>query len=564
VGDHLWFSSNPAISKNVTSVEMLSRSRRDLIYNLMAPVLIILTPFVSFTTYNRYSYAAPEFWICVAGLVALALLFGLAGTIAGWPARVVLTAGLLVLFVDVEFNSFERSKLRVIGVFLLTLLLCWAIKRHLSLILTAVFATMLAATVVFGEAQDELSPSLPAATLNDPKPQWHPVPTFVHLVLDEYIGIEGIPADVPNGKKMRAFLRDFFDKYGFRLFGRAYSRYASTYNAIPNIVNFSSEPIDAALVSDGEPYVLLKNTYFERMHQSDYRIHVYQSDYIDVCKEATQYVSRCYTTPITGIKAIELLKVSLFEKVTLIYRIYARRSILQVAIGRYYNGIRDVARSFGLFLPRWWLKDARLGPLPSMRLFDRVTVDVSEASPGDMFFVYLPIPHFPYVYDDRCDLYPMANWEWPVNPPSTIPNDRRSRARRYGRYLEQMTCLHRRIDTMFKAWQKAGIFDRLVIVMHGDHGSKIVEHRANADNEQKLSRADYVDTFSTLFAVKEPGVPAGYDRRIVAAQELLEEVVARQTGDHHSHIETIPYVFLSAGRGKPMLRQPLPAFGGQS
>jgi hypothetical protein len=114
---------------------------------------------------------------------------------------------------------------------------------------------------------------------------------------------------------------------------------------------------------------------------------------------------------------------------------------------------------------------------------------------------------------------------------------------------------------MFQAWQKAGIFDRLVIVMHGDHGSKIVEHRARAGNEQKLSRADYVDTFSTLFAVKEPGVPAGYNRRILAAQELLEEVVARQTGHHHTYTETIPYVLLSAARGKPMLRQPLPAFG---
>ena len=42
---------------------------------------------------------------------------------------------------------------------------------------------------------------------------------------------------------------------------------------------------------------------------------------------------------------------------------------------------------------------------------------------------------------------------------------------------------------MFKAWQKAGIFDRLVIVMHGDHGSKIDEHRA-AYREYLLRRLD--------------------------------------------------------------------------
>jgi hypothetical protein len=48
---------------------------------------------------------------------------------------------------------------------------------------------------------------------------------------------------------------------------------------------------------------------------------------------------------------------------------------------------------------------------------------------------------------------------------------------------------------------------------------------------------------------------------MLAAQELLEEVVARHTGHHHTYTETIPYVLLSAARGKPMLRQPLPDFG---
>jgi hypothetical protein len=540
---------------------MPSKSYRDLIYDLLAPALLLLTPFVSFTTYNRYSYPAPEFWACVAGLVAVGLLFGLVGRIGRWPTRVVLTAGLLVLFVDLQLNWFDGSKLRVIGAFLLALLLCWAIRTHLSRILTVVFATMLAVTVAFGEAQDALLPSLPAATADHPKPAAHAGPTFVHLVLDEHIGIEGIPADVPSAREMAAFLRAFFEKHGFRVFGRAYSRYASTYNAMPNILNFSSESVDGALISGGNPYVLSKNEYFRLMHQMGYKIHVYQSDYIDFCESARQFILRCSTNPVTGIKPIESLAETWFDKAGLIYRIYARRSLLQITIGRYYNNIREAARSSGLLLPEWWLHETRLGPLPAMPLFDRVTVDVAKSSPGDMFFVYLLMPHFPYVYDAGCKLYPSANWEGPADPQSTIPNDKRSRTRRYGRYFEQMRCLHRRLDTMFQAWQKAGIFDRLVIVMHGDHGPKIVEHRARADNEHELSRADYVDTFSTLFAVKEPGIPAGYDRRIVAAQELLAEVVARQSGARRTDTATVPYVLLATARGKPMLRQPLPAFG---
>jgi hypothetical protein len=544
---------------------MSSRSGHDLLYHLLAPALLILTPFINLITYNRYSYAAPEIWICLAGLAAVGLLFGLAGMVGGWPTRAVLTAGLLVLFVDVQFDWFNPSnawpEFRVIGVFLLALLLAWAMRKHLSRIVTAVFATMLVVTVVLSEVQDVVFPVPPAAAVNDPKPQSRPVPIFVHLILDEYIGIEGIPAGVPHGKQMRTFLRDFFEKYGFRLFGRAYSRYASTYNSLPNIVNFSSESVDGALTSGTRPYVLTKNEYFENLYQAGYRIHVYQSDYMDFCGAVIEYIAQCNNNSITGIKAIEGLNVTLAEKVDLIYHIYARLSTLQRVIGEHYKRVREGLRSSGWILPEWWFKDARLGPVPSMPLFDRITADVARSSPGDMFFVYFGVPHFPYVYDNMCNVYPSANWERPVNQDSPKLNDRQSRARRYGRYLEQVGCLHRKLDAMFQAWQKAGIFDRLMIVMHGDHGSKILEHRAVAENEEKLSRADYIDTFSTLFAVKKPGVPAGYDRRIAAVQELLGEVVGRQAGDDHTRSKQIPYVFLTGDPGKPMLRQPLPAFG---
>ena len=56
---------------------------------------------------------------------------------------------------------------------------------------------------------------------------------------------------------------------------RAYSRYAKTYTSLPNLLNFSAEPVDGALIPGGrpwrsakdaaEPYVLLSNEYFERL-----------------------------------------------------------------------------------------------------------------------------------------------------------------------------------------------------------------------------------------------------------------------------------------------------------
>ena len=540
---------------------MLWSPRRDLIYHFLAPALLILTPFVSFTTYNRYSYAAPEFWICIAGLIAVALLFGLAGMIGGSPARVVLTVGLLVLFVDVQSKWFDETnawrELNIVGAFLLASAFSWVMRKHLSRIVTAVLATVLVATVVLQSMQEVTSPGPPAAEIDNPKPRSPGTPIFVHLILDEYIGIEGIPADVPHGREMRTFLRDFFEKYGFRVYGNAYSRYASTYNSIPNIVNFSSEPVDGALTSGDHPYILMKSEYFNRMYRSGYYIHVYGSEYMDFCKMLRQYIVMCHQNPITGIKSVEQLDLTLVEKVILIYHIYSRRSKLQVTIGKEYMRLRERIRSLGLTLPGWWFKDARLGPAPSMPLFDRITDDVARSLPADMFFVYLAMPHYPYIYNELCNLYHSEDWERPVDLPPKM-NDRQSRARRYGRYFEQVKCLHRKLDAMFQGWKKVDIFDRLVIVAHGDHGSKIREH-----TERELSPTDYVDTFSTLFAARQPGLPAGYDRRIAAVQELLQEVVARQTDDHHPYTAPIPYVFVYAGPGKPMVRQPLPAFDGR-
>jgi hypothetical protein len=307
----------------------------------------------------------------------------------------------------------------------------------------------------------------------------------VHLILDEHIGIEGIPDDVPHGREMRQFLRDFFDKYGFRVFGRAYSHYENTYNSLANLVNFASEPIDGALTSGDHPYIVVKNAYFELLGRAGYQIHVSQSNYMDFCTASKEDIIECANREITGVKALESLNVPLADRVGLIYRRFADLSALKGAVGARYRRLREALRPAGWTLPEWWFKEGRLGPITEVALFDDVTADVVRASPGDMFFVYLAMPHFPYVFDAMCELRPVGEWEWSRDPES-VPNDRESRARRYGLYLEQMRCLYRKLDAMFQEWQKAAIFDRLVIVVHGDHGSKINQLRPSAENQQNL------------------------------------------------------------------------------
>jgi hypothetical protein len=274
---------------------MSSRSDRDLLYHFLAPAFLILTPFISFITHNDYSYTAPEIWICLAGLTAIPLLCGLVGIVGGWPVRVLLTAVLFCLWVYLQFDWLDASKrwpeLRVLGVVALALVLAVAVRTHLSRLVTAVFATMLGSTVVLaavdGAASRDWGPATGPERSRQTRSQ---LPVLVHFIFDEHIGIEGFPKDVPHGREMREFLRDFFERYRFRVFARAYSRYGNTYTSLPNLVNFSAEPIDGAFTSGStswraakdaaRPYPLLSNRYFEILGREGYRIYVYRPNFI--------------------------------------------------------------------------------------------------------------------------------------------------------------------------------------------------------------------------------------------------------------------------------------------
>jgi hypothetical protein len=83
-----------------------TRARSSTGYDLLAPPLILLTPFISFINHNDYGYSFPELWLCVAGLIALGLLCGVVMAVGGTWLRVLGTAGLLMLFVDLQFEEF--------------------------------------------------------------------------------------------------------------------------------------------------------------------------------------------------------------------------------------------------------------------------------------------------------------------------------------------------------------------------------------------------------------------------------------------------------------------------
>ena len=250
---------------------MLSRSRRDLIYDLLAAPLILTTPFASFVNYNDYSFARLEIWLVLGGLIALGLLCGVVMTLGGQWTRIIVTAGLVTLFVDFQFDWLDKQpELRVPAFGIGMLLLSWLLRAQLSRITAPVFATMLVATLILpGFSADANSSFGHPGQRSDARTTPVPAPpVVVHLIFDEFIGLAGIPS-IPDGEAAREQLRSFFRDNGFLVFGNAYSRFVHTRNAISNALNYASVPDNAHFIKGNRPKRLLQNKYFEDMHQKD-------------------------------------------------------------------------------------------------------------------------------------------------------------------------------------------------------------------------------------------------------------------------------------------------------
>ena len=550
---------------------MLSRSRRDLIYDLLAPPLILTTPFVNFVNYNDYGLAGMEVWLVLGGLTALGLLGGVVMALGGQWARIIVTAGLLTLFVDLQFDWFDSLPYLWVPAGLLgAIFLCWLTRKHLSRVATAMFAAMLAPTLALYALGGEHTSSsiVPMRTGVDLAPG-NGLPTIVHIILDEHIGIEGIP-DVPYGRETKAMIKSFFQFHGFRLFGHAYTRYANTRNSIPNMLNYTSQPSPRAWTDGDKRVVLRSNKYFENMHQAGYAIHAFQIVTLDLCRPSQRILTTCYTEDHTGMKSLQHTGFSTGDRAVLLSKFYSRLSIINYALQGLNSRARALAERNGWSWPDWWSAGAGMPAVRALYQMSIVSDAVARSRPGDFFFAHLLIPHNPYIYDARCNERNQAGWEEQGDEDPLPPNTLQSRQRRYALYFEQVQCTYKRLGEMFDKWQRAGVFQRSTIIIQGDHGSQIYLHKPQVANVEQMLISDYADAFSTLLAVKAPGYEPGYDLRWMAIQDILPQLAIQrprrqmaQGGPARltSSPESAPYVFLERDGPEPMDKQRLPSFG---
>jgi hypothetical protein len=231
--------------------------------------------------------------------------------------------------------------------------------------------------------------------------------------------------------------------------------------------------------------------------------------------------------------------------------------------------LRQQALDQGYHLPPWVIGRHVFGPERALHALRSIADEVGQAQSGEMFFAHVMLPHRPYILDRNCNLRddPEA-WDFQVLDDELAANRVEARKRQYALYFDQILCVESKLHEMFAGWRRAGIYDRMKIIIHGDHGSRIASDDSTESNKVRLLTADYVDSFSTFFAVKSPGQEATYDARMMAIQDLLRSVAHELPLDQLPAPETPPYVLLENRdgiarefRGEDMVRQPMPEFG---
>jgi hypothetical protein len=506
----------------------VSPARRPLGLNVLAAVLILMSSFVHFLTSHRYPLLAPEAMLALLGVIAVAILPAVILSATPCVVGTMTMAFLVTWFIDVNVRHNATSPLLIVAsAFMVVpaLLAVYALRNHFGLVASVVFGTILVATLAL-EPGTAIPPRLDAGAPSARSD----LPIVVHLILDEHVGLAGISEATEGGRALRTRLQAFYETRGFSTFPRAFSQYFNSRHAIAHALNFK-DTFDAALVQRTYgtfAWRMSSNAYMSDLWQRGYRIHVYQPDYMDLCPQSPAAAERCRTYRASSFKTIETATLTTSAKLRVIVSAYLHTSWLYTRSRSFYESVRTGRFGRRFPLPAWAWERSRVYSIAAMSALDAIRADLAEARRGDAFFAHLLIPHLPYVYDRTCTLQrDVSRWVdrslYEEAEAASTPAG--PQAARHTLYFEQVECVTRKLDEMLEVLRARGLLDDAVIIVHGDHGSRITRIEPMPTNLDTLTTSEFTGSFSTLFAIRRPGVPPVDDDHPWALAELLAHFV---------------------------------------
>ena len=527
----------------------------------LLPFLILMTPFLNFLEHNSYPVTRPEVLICLIGIVAIAVACSSA-VFARWSALYgVIVATLITFFVDLQFYLIDKSY-HFILLLLLLFAVWWLLQENFYAIATVVFATFFLVTLLqLSQASTRevfrFGTEASAATRSS-------LPRLIHIIFDEHIGIEGIPTELDSGKALKEQLVRFYRRHGFLAFGGAFSHHYRTLDSIPNQLNFTvHDELNAHIRRRrGDNSPLLRNSYFGMLHDMGYDINVLSARFINFCIESPVPIENCYEYDSYGLKPVTDLDMPISIKVRAIVSRFLHQSDIYHRVKQRYRKIRNAVHETPL--PSWtWDLPLHTNPLNTVQVLDDLWQGILSLPPANVLFAHLLSPHSPYITRADCSIRnSVTEWKGRRLPVIDLitANTPQSREERYPLYFEQVSCLYTKLEQLFNQMKAAGIYDDSIIILQGDHGSRIVLTEPFAANRDVLTHQDIIDGFSTLFAIKIPGQEGGYDTSPLPLEQLLLKGVSDFTDASPTFAPNRPsqFVYLLDGNKLQFVQIPYP------
>jgi hypothetical protein len=537
-------------------------------WDLAAATLILLLPLAIFFRHNDYPLLQPEVGLCALWVFGAGACWAGLMTVGRTVGRVLVTTLLLLLLVDVQTDWLTTVGLRLLLNLVAIGGVAWLLRRRLSQVVVVLFGAMLVATVVQPPGR------MVRQQGTYPAPGRSDLPFVLHIILDEYAAPEALDRNFDPDGAVAGEVQAFFVDHGFTLYSRAYSRLFNTDESIPNLLNRGLAGKPNAFW-DGhfrKGALLVRNDWFEHLEHLGYGLHVFQSDFITYAAAdgSGQLPPRVSISDYTletvhGLAGTDL---AVEEKVRFIFGSYYRLSWFLGMFRDQYAGLRRGPVGRALHLPDWDTAGDRVSPLTTMQAFDVLAGQLGQAQPGQAVFAHLLLPHFPYAFGADCGLEPMGRKWLNAIDEDLAPgrNDAASRAARYPLYLAQLQCTNQRLADLFAALRQAGVWDRSLVILHGDHGCRLNLVEPLPENADSMTAADYMDAFGTLLAIKWPGGQGALDRRQVPLDDVFGQLFL--TGDGQwppapyqpgPALLAAPWVLLNDRQGI-LLNRPLPGF----
>ena len=468
---------------------------------ILVGITVLLGSFSNFLAYHKYPFLTYEVGIIAASLIAVAAIAGILYRGQRAWGRILMEVLLATIAVDLNTDGFILPVLAAVATLLANLVLKKPVLPLLGITGSIVLITSLCGLTDHREWMSEKlgAQSTPASN----------APAVLHIILDEHIGVEGLRSDNPASPAMKAFLKEFYISHGFRLFGRAHSEYLQTVNSVPQILNYGGRSNGAASLSGGSAG---KNKYFDQLRREGYNLHIIQSEWFEMCSAASFRSCKTYWSP--SLQVIATSSMNTGDRRRIILFKFLSLSDIALEFDKIYD--RRVHKYFkrGINIPEFELKrHARSSTVTALAAFDELIEDVKFASPGDAYIAHILLPHFPYATNSECELLPLP---WETKRP------RSSLAARERASFEQIKCATAKVDEAIKAIAASTAGRNYIVIVHSDHGSRITKLDTNIEALGQFNDDDMLVSFSTLFAIKMPGLDAGYDDRAVTAASLLQ------------------------------------------